>query len=238
MHYNICIIQPNDYAHSMAFWELGEALSCSFQELGHTSSVGINNIIHDRTNIIVGCHLLDVGYISTLPASTIILNVEQVYADDTAWNAKIFEWIKHFETWDYSERNIVRLREMGAKNVKHLRLGFQKELSRFKPAQVQDIDVLFYGSMNPRRGRVLEAIEAHGLVVKHLFGVYGQARDSFISRSKLVLNMHFARYPDIRRRFSRASSSNLCKVAPASSLNTRPDCDRDCRIEGRRCRLG
>ena len=153
MHYNVCIIQPEQYDHSMAFWELGEAVRYAIQELGHSASTGVNSISHDTVNIVIGCHLLDVGHKSALPPSTIILNVEQVYADDTAWNAKIFEWTKHFETWDYSERNIVKLRDMGAGNVKLLQLGFQKELRRIEPRPVQDIDVLFYEPLNGPAGK-------------------------------------------------------------------------------------
>jgi hypothetical protein len=54
----------------------------------------------------------------------------------------------------------------------------------------QDVDVLFYGSIGPRRKRVLDALASRGLQVKTLFGVYGAERDRWIERSKLVLNMH------------------------------------------------
>jgi hypothetical protein len=190
MHYNICILQPVGYVHAMAFWELGEAVQYAIRELGHTSSMGINSVFHDTVNVVIGCHLMDVAQMAALPPSSIILNVEQVYADDTDWNAKIFQWVRHFDAWDYSERNLIKLRDMGAKNAKLLRLGFQKELRRIEAAAVQDIDVLFYGAMNDRRARILEQLDAQGLVVKHLFGVYGQERDDYISRSKVVLNMH------------------------------------------------
>ncbi len=190
MHYNVCIIQPQQYVHAMAFWELGEAVRYAIQELGHSASLGINHVFGDAVNIIIGGHLVDVAQMSMLPSSTIVLNVEQVYADDTPWNAKIFEWARRYETWDYSERNLLKFRGMGARNAKLLRLGFQRELRRIEARVEQDIDVLFYGSMNDRRARVLEQLDARGLAVKHLFGVYGGERDDCIARSKVVLNMH------------------------------------------------
>jgi hypothetical protein len=55
---------------------------------------------------------------------------------------------------------------------------------------VQDIDVLFYGSINPRRRKILEELLALGVNLKVLYGVYGEDRDHWISRSKLVLNIH------------------------------------------------
>jgi hypothetical protein len=45
--------------------------------------------------------------------------------------------------------------------------------------------------LNERRVRVLNDLEASGLIVKRLFGVYGSERDRYIARSKVVLNMHF-----------------------------------------------
>ena len=53
------------------------------------------------------------------------------------------------------------------------------------------IDVLFYGSLNPRRQAILEELQRRGLKVTTLTGCYGEARDRYIARSKVVLNLHF-----------------------------------------------
>lgn len=57
----------------------------------------------------------------------------------------------------------------------------------------QDFDVLFYGAMNERRAKVLQALKAVGLNVVTLFGSYGRERDEFIARAKRVVNVHY--YP-------------------------------------------
>lgn len=54
----------------------------------------------------------------------------------------------------------------------------------------QDIDVLFYGSVGPRRQKILDQIKALGLNVHAVFGVYGPERDALIARSKVILNLH------------------------------------------------
>ena len=101
------------------------------------------------------------------------------------------EWVKHFETWDYSERNIIKFHELGLQRIKHLKIGFQKELVRIPQSSAQDIDVLFYGTMNERRITVINLLKAAGLKVHTAFGIYGPERDQLISRSKIVLNNHF-----------------------------------------------
>ena len=191
MRYNICLIKPDQYIHSLAFIELAELLLYSLQELGFEIQMQFNQLDDNARNILIGCHLLDTALIKSVPKSSIIINTEQIYADFTNWNLPIMEWVKHFETWDYSERNIIKFHELGLERIKHLKIGFQKELVRIPKSSVQDIDVLFYGTMNERRITVVNLLKAAGLKVHTAFGIYGPERDQLISRSKIVLNNHF-----------------------------------------------
>jgi hypothetical protein len=187
---NICLVKPDNYIHSYAFLELGELLYFSLKELGHEVSFGFNNIEPSAINILIGCHLLDPSLIAQIPSSTIILNTEQVYGE-TDWNKPIFAWAKHFQIWDYSPKNIEKLNQLGIDRTKLLRIGFQKELVRLDLSGPKDVDVLFYGSVNERRKAIIDGLEAKGLKVKVLFGVYGKDRDEWIERSKVVLNHHY-----------------------------------------------
>ena len=187
--FNICLVKPGDYVHSYAFLELGELLLYSLRELGYDTTMKVMALDSDRTNILIGCHLLNPNLTSNVPQSTIILNTEQIHSDDTPWNSNIFEWAKRYEVWDYSTKNIAKLKSLGISNVKHLKIGFQRELKRIEKATVQDIDVLFYGSLHERRLKILRTLQPQGLQVEALNGVYGIERDRFIGRSKIVLNL-------------------------------------------------
>lgn len=63
--------------------------------------------------------------------------------------------------------------------------------------------------MNARRAEILNRIKEKGLIVKHIFGIYGPERDDYISRSKLVMNIHFyeSQIQEIIRLFYLASNS-------------------------------
>jgi hypothetical protein len=191
MKYNVCLISPPNYIHVLAFWELAELIHYSLIELGHESLLQFKKMEKDATNIVFGCHLLNTELIPKIPQSTIFINTEQIYLNDNQWNKNIFEWAKHFEFWDYSEKNILKFKELGVLNVKLLKLGFQKELSRIKKSREPEIDILFYGSMNERRQKILSQLESKGLRVKSVVGLYGQERDQLIANSKVVLNHHF-----------------------------------------------
>lgn len=189
--FNICIVRPENYIHSHAFLELGELIYYSLQELGAEVTITFNRMDPTYRNIIIGCHLLNPDLMPHLPDSTVILNTEQIYTDPKSWNETIIAWAKNFEVWDYSIRNIEKFHELGISGVKHLKIGFQKELVRLNRSAAKDVDILFYGCINERRKKILDQLEKSGLKVKTLFGVYGKERDDWIERSKLVLNHHF-----------------------------------------------
>ena len=190
MKFNICIIQPQGYIHSLAFLELAELLVFSLRALEHKAILQFNKIDNDAKNILIGFHLLDIKYVSQLPKNSILINAEQ-FLGGTPWNENILHWIQSFEVWDYSTQNIEFFKAQGIENIKYLELGYQSELSRIEIKAVQDIDVLFYGSINDRRAKVLDALKNSGLNVHTIFGIYGKDRDDLIARSKLVLNLHY-----------------------------------------------
>ncbi len=194
MKFNICIIQPENYVHSMAFWELAELLLYSLRELHHKAEIQFNKTDASARNILIGFHLLDIEYAKQVPKNTILINVEQ-FLGGVEWTENFYKnflnWTKSFEIWDYSFQNIDAFKKMGLSNVKYLKLGYQKELVRIKKSDVRDIDVLFYGSINERRAKTLDAIKNLGFNVCAIFGTYGKARDDLIGRSKVVLNLHY-----------------------------------------------
>jgi hypothetical protein len=88
--------------------------------------------------------------------------------------------------WDYSA---VNAKHLGAQ---HVPLGYVPAFVRplpFKP--FPDIDVLFYGSINERRKATLQRMRDLGLRVEVVFNCFGQQLEPLITRSKVILNVHF-----------------------------------------------
>jgi len=191
MKFNICIIKPANYSHSLAFFEVAELINFSLQELGIQSSISFNKILSDAKNIIFGCHLLEPAQIDSIPKNSIIFNTEQLNGIDNNWNQNILNWGRKFEVWDYSDQNIAVLQNFHIENVKRFKFGFQKELVRIEKNVSSDVDVLFYGSLNERRNLILNELILQGVRVKTLFNVYGNERDEWIKNSKLVINHHY-----------------------------------------------
>jgi hypothetical protein len=93
-----------------------------------------------------------------------------------------------FDVWDYSEKNIAFLKELGI-SAKQLVPGYHENLEIVPPSPARSIDILFYGSVGERRKQVLGELD-NQCKLKVLFGVYGEKRDKWISRSKIILNLH------------------------------------------------
>jgi hypothetical protein len=189
--YNICIIKPKDYIHSLAFMETAELVHYSLVELNLESSIKFNEIDPDRINIFFGFSLLDEKFINQLPKNSIVFNTEPIYDINVPSRQKIIDFLSNYSIWDYSDQNINFLKSIGIINVKLFQFGFQKELVRIPKNMKQDIDILFYGSLNERRISILNKLNTSGFRVEIANGVFGKERDLLIERSKVILNVYY-----------------------------------------------
>ena len=187
--YHVSIVRPEGYLHSECFREVAEGLVSAFRSLGHEAAVGESTLDAKATCVVLGAHLLTEAEAFAVPASTIFYNLEQL------GGAVLPEWYLRlaakYRIWDYSPLNLIRWGQVGCVEPPALvEIGFAPELRRIPVAPVQDIDVLFYGSHNERRIKILRGLEAAGVRVHSVFGVYGAERDALIARAKIVLNLH------------------------------------------------
>jgi 2-polyprenyl-3-methyl-5-hydroxy-6-metoxy-1,4-benzoquinol methylase len=185
----ISIIRPKGYLHSSAFSEVAETLVYGFRKLGHQAGVLENTVDPKATNIVLGAHLLNEDETKALPPGTIIYNLEQLGSSHLS--PVYYGLAKRHQIWDYSPVNIAvwQHRQCAFPPVL-VEIGYTPELRRIAVAPIQDIDVLFYGSINEQRRSILLQLQEADVRVHAVFGAYGKERDALIARSKLVLNLH------------------------------------------------
>lgn len=186
---NVCIIRPEGYLWSSVFQEMAELIAFSIEDNGYQVKISENFLDTSALNIMIGCHLADISLIPQIPKNTIIFNTEQIGQGPQIWNERVIKFVDKFESWDYSLENIIKLKSLGIKQPKLFQFGYHPKLERLSNSQ-KEIDVLFYGSITPSRLNVLNAIEASGLKLKKIFGLFGAERDYYIERSKIILNLH------------------------------------------------
>lgn len=187
----IWIVTPENYTHSHAFDEVALGLQGAFEELGGSAPIVRQAVQLDgRSPIIYGANLLAAEMVAQLPADSVVVNLEQV-SDDSKWlGSRYMTIMQQLPVLDYSSRNRDNLAAKGISHAGVLEIGYSSRLTQIAHAGVKDIDILFYGSMNERRFKILKRLEMSGLKVVHLFNVYGQQRDAAIARARIVINIH------------------------------------------------
>lgn len=181
--FNVCYLSP-------IFKDFAEAIHDGLIALGMSSYFNQSTLINEAQNIIFGAHLIKDQ--SNIPPGSIIFNLEQLESGSPYCNAPYFACLATHTVWDYSQRNITYLKDRQINPAAVLvPLGFSPSIYRIEKPGNQDIDVLFYGAINERRKKILDDLKQTGLNVVSLIGVYGPGLDSYIARSKTILNLHF-----------------------------------------------
>ncbi len=188
--FQITLVRPPGFLHTEAFREVAETLQSGLRNLGHTACIQENTPAADATNLYLGAHLLTPSQAKLVPAGSILYNLEQLGGPNLS--ETYYRLAKEHQVWDYSLQNIDKWKALRCTHPPaHVPLGYAPELTRITPSPVQDIDILFYGSRNERRNRVLTGLTNAGANVHAVFGIYGEQRDQLIARSKVVLNINF-----------------------------------------------
>lgn len=212
--YAVILVRPENYIHSLGLLEIAETINYGLLNMGIDSILTSNFITTGRKQIIIGGHLIHMIPNANIDSNAIIYNFEQIDSDSLWLNDSYIKLLKSHPVWDYSKRNIELLQKFNVFNSTYVPLGYVSQLSRINIEKHQDIDILFYGSLNPRREHILNKLKSYGLNVKILFGIYGSERDQLISKSKIVLNIHFyeAKIFEIAR-ISYLLSNGVCIVS-------------------------
>lgn len=142
--------------------------------------------------IICGAHDLSRGHsideYKKKYGKVIVFNQEPLRAKQRKFmHFEYFVWMNQAdELWDYDEENVKYLKLIRPDAKLHL----LKPYKEWPKEAEKDIDILFYGSMNDHRKKILDELsKRHN--VKVLTKCWGDELDSWILRSKILLNLHY-----------------------------------------------
>jgi hypothetical protein len=123
--------------------------------------------------------------------------------------------------WDYAQINIDYLKDLGINNICLLPFGFHEKMKVLNHEVKKDIDILFYGSLNDRRMKIIKDLQKLGLKVKVLYNVYGSERNRFIERAKIIININWNEQtilPEHRLSFLLNNECFIISEKPASEI--------------------
>jgi len=187
MKFNVTLIQPNDYIHSLALLEAAEYINIRINQCGYESVLTKNHLEHSRVNVVLCGHLIPEELLK-IDQKLIIFNSEQL-PEDSVWTSPHYRILleKNY-VWDYSRVNLLKIKHG---NTQLIDFYYCDQLNRLEIKKPAKYDLLFYGSINERRKKILDEVSKSRLRVKVIFGAYGGDRDTVISESRAVLNLHY-----------------------------------------------
>ena len=155
-----------------------------------------NEFKDDKSNNVIVCGAHDFSRTQSIDLykkkydKVIVFNQEPLTATQRQFMHKgYFAWLKQAdEVWDYDEQNIEVLMLIRPDVKLHV-LKPYKDWSKYVPV-AKDIDILFYGSMNEHRAKILNELKKkYKVAIIQTWD--GRVLDSYIMRSKVLLNLHY-----------------------------------------------
>jgi hypothetical protein len=185
-------MQPAGYIHSQGFLDQARYARHQFRRRGAEVTIGKNRLREDSVNIVFGAHL---GFSASLLAryTCVFLNLEQLGEGGAKVSADYLNLLRISHAIDYDERNLTAYgRDPSQVPVISFQWAPYLSAAIALPIEERPIDLLFFGSVNERRQRLIKRIEACGWNVSRFdHPLYGDERDQFIRQSKAVFNCHF-----------------------------------------------
>ncbi|MCL2589933.1 MAG: hypothetical protein FWD67_03390 [Betaproteobacteria bacterium] len=178
-------------AHGLlGYLEVIQTIGWALEQLGHQVKYELNHFDPQAINIVFGAQVLPMETLTELPDNTIVYHMEQLRnAAPAQVKPQLRHAAQHFEIWDYTDANATVWVALNAKRLQTVPIGYAPLLTRIARPPQQDIDVLLYGLSSQQRLQALHLLSQAGLSTVYLSGLYGQARDELIGRSKIILNV-------------------------------------------------
>src|SRR5471032_1379532 len=188
---HLAIIQPAGYVHSLGFLDQARYFRHMFRRLGARVTLAKNRLREDAVNIVFGAHL---GFLPDWQErhACVFVNLEQLGQGGAAVSADYFALLRRSAVVDYDAANVPAYAQ-DPDDVPIVSFGYASYLDKpALPLEERSIDLLFFGSTNPRRQQFIARVEAAGFSVAAFDSpIYGPERDQFITQAKAVLNCHY-----------------------------------------------
>jgi hypothetical protein len=199
---HLAIVQPAGYVHSLGLLDPARYLRFQLRRLGAEVTIGKNRLREDALNLVFGAHL---GFAAewTRRHACVFVNLEQLGSGGARVSPEYLALLRRSAVVDYDAANVAAYATDPAEVqvVPFLHAPYL-DTGDALPLAERPIELLFFGSLNPRRRAFVEAIEAAGVEVTCFDGpVYGPERDHFVRQARAVLNCHFydtSRFEQVR----------------------------------------
>jgi len=187
------------YSRHIIFKDIVNCVYNSIKNLNY--KVKITDKIDDNNDLYILIGVVE--FIDKIPNRYIIFQFEQtnVFFNDKKdiwFTKKYIELLNNaIYIWDYSNDNIkylIKNLNIGKpETIFYIPLKYSNCLDNLKKIteNKKDIDILFMGSINERRKKILDRLEKKYITHTAPNNLWNEERDNLVSRSKIILNIQF-----------------------------------------------
>lgn len=191
-HIHLSIVQPLGSVHWLGLLDQARYYRFQFRRLGAQVTMAKNRLRHGAINFVFGAHD---GWDPTHAAryTCVFVNLEQLGEGGLRVSPSYLKLLGSSAVIDYDALNVPAY-AADPGDVLLAPILYAPYLKPVEPIPLEErpIDLLFIGSMNPRRRAWIDRIEATGRTVAMFdSALYGVERDHYILQAKAVVNCHF-----------------------------------------------
>jgi hypothetical protein len=153
---HLAILQPEGYLHAQGFLDQARYLRYQFRRLGAEVTLAKNRLREDAVNLVFGAHL---GFPPEWQRrhACLFVNLEQLGQGGASVRPEYLELLRRSAVVDYDAANIAAYGQ-DPDDVPLISFAHAPYLDQpSPPLEERPIDLLFFGSMNPRRQAFLAA---------------------------------------------------------------------------------
>ena len=195
----IGVVELNPHApRPFVFTEMALCLRDMLREAGYEAEHLVNELDPDGLSIVfVPTDGWQEAVAQLDPARTVLFNMEQLGSASPWAHETYVQALMGWTVADYHTANVDFLRSRHALHDQRPRVHEIAVVPSSSVVFARDadrppsVDVLFFGSPNPRRERIVAALRGAGLTVEEVSGAYGWELTAAIQRARLVLHVHF-----------------------------------------------
>jgi hypothetical protein len=178
--------------------------------------------LRDASTLFIISRGMDISTCPAQPKNFIIHQIEQCSCAQlqNSASAYVAALRKALYIWDYSALNVRTLaKRFSLQRIGLLEFGYHPSLENAPAAQSPASDILFIGTLCPRRSAILAALRAAGMQVRVESKLFGAQKAALISGAKIVLNLHYYVNPSIleTERLALLLANRKCIVSETSS---------------------
>jgi len=200
----IHVVELNPYApRPFVFTETAICLVDAIRAAGYVAQHVHNRIDPAAWSIVLGATPALPPGVELDPRTCAVFNFEQLGGQSAVGTPEYRRWLADWLVLDYHSRNVEFLRAENGPQQQAIELPIVPSPRLAEPAgeEPKTVDVLFFGTPNPRRDAVLRALQDAGLAVEIVAGAYADELAPAVRRARIVLHVHFyesALFPVVR----------------------------------------